>query len=161
MKKGISTFLVLLLAWLVIAGFNVTELILGGAVSVILAFIITKYVNYTFGLSAIWGIIKFVFVYIPVFIYKLVLANVDMAYRVLSPKLPINPGVVKVPTEIKSDFGKLVLANSITLTPGTLSMDVEDDGVLVHWVNVKGETKEEYQNNISGSFEKILGGIMK
>ncbi len=161
MKKGISTFLVLWIAWLVIAGFSVTELILGGVVSLILAFIITKYVNYSFGFSAIWHAVKFIFIYIPVFIYKLVLANLDMAYRVLSPKLPINPGVVKVPTEIKNDFGKLVLANSITLTPGTLSMDVEDDGVLVHWVNVKGETQKEHQENISGSFEKILGGIMK
>ena len=84
-----------------------------------------------------------------------------MAYRVLSPKLPINPKVVKVPTHLKSDFSKLVLANSITLTPGTLSLDVEDDYVLVHWVNAKTDEKEELQQHISKEFENILGGIEK
>lgn len=161
MKKGISTFLALWAIWILIAGFNVTEIILGGAVALILAFIVSKYVNYSFGFSIILGAFKFIFVYIPVFIYKLVIANLDMAYRVLSPKLPINPGIVKVPTDIKNDFGKLVLANSITLTPGTLSLDVEDGHVLVHWVNVKGSTEEEYKKEISQDFDKILGGIVK
>ena len=95
--------------------------------ALILSLLIARYVGYSFGLKGIAGAVKFVFVYIPVFLYKLVLANFDMAYRVLSPKLPINPRIVKVPTSLKSDFLKLVLANSITLTPGTLSLDVEDD----------------------------------
>ena len=161
MKKGISTFLALWIIWVVIAGFSITEIILGAAVSLILAFILTKYVNYSFGFSIIWRALKFIFIYIPVFIYKLILANLDMAYRVLSPKLPINPGIVKVPTEITNDFGKLVLANSITLTPGTLSLDVEEGGVLVHWVNVKGDSPKEYKEQISKDFEKVLGGIVK
>ena len=161
MKKGISTFLALWVIWILVAGFDVTEIILGGAVALILAFIITKYVNYSFGFSIIPRIIKFIFIYIPVFIYKLILANFDMAYRVLSPKLPINPKVVKVPTDLKSEFGKLVLANSITLTPGTLSLDVEDDAVLVHWVNAKTENPDECRESISKEFEKILGGIEK
>jgi len=84
-----------------------------------------------------------------------------MAYRVLSPKMPINPQIVKVPTALKSDFSKLILANSITLTPGTLSLDVEDDGVLVHWVNASGETGEDYQTQISREFESVLGGLEK
>lgn len=161
MKKGVSTFLVLWVVWILIAGFNVTEIVLGGAVSLILAVILSKYVNYSFGFSIILGFIKFVFIYIPVFIYKLIIANLDMAYRVLSPKLPINPKIVKVPTDIKSDFGKLVLANSITLTPGTLSLDVEDDHVLVHWVNAKSTEPNECREDISKDFEKVLGGITK
>ncbi len=161
MKKWISTFIVLWLVWVLIAGFELTEIILGGIAALILSFIISKHVNYSFGLSIVLRLLKFVFVYIPVFIYKLIIANFDMAYRVLSPRLPINPKVVKVPTDLKDDFSKLVLANSITLTPGTLSLDVEDDGVLVHWVNVKGETSEDYKKEISQSFEKILGGGAK
>ncbi len=161
MKKVISTFLVLLLIWVLIAGFEWTEVVLGAAVALILSIIISKYVNYSFGFKIVWLLIKFVFIYIPVFIYKLVLANLDMAYRVLNPKMPINPRVVKVPTNLKNDFSKLILANSITLTPGTLSLDVEEDGVLVHWVNAKGETGQEYKEQISQSFENILGGKEK
>ena len=161
MKKTLSTFFTLWVIWVLIAGFSWMEIILGGVVSIILALIISKYVNYSFGFSIILKAIKFIVIYIPVFIYKLVIANFDMAYRVLSPKLPINPGFVKVPTDIKNDFGKLILANSITLTPGTLSLDVEDDHVLVHWVNVKGDDEKSHQQNISKEFETILGGIVK
>ncbi len=161
MKKVISTFLVLLLIWVLIAGFDWMEVVLGAVVALILSIIISKYVNYSFGIKIVWQLVKFIFVYLPVFIYKLVLANFDMAYRVLSPKMPINPKIVKVPTNLKSDFSKLILANSITLTPGTLSLDVEEDGVLVHWVNVKGETEQDYKKNISQGFENILGGKEK
>ena len=161
MKKTISTFLVLLAIWVLLTGFNLMEFVLGAAVSLVLAIIISRFVNYSFGFGIILGLIKFIVIYIPVFIFKLVLANVDIAYRVLSPKLPINPGIVKVPTKLKSDFGKFVLANSITLTPGTLSLDVEDDEVIVHWVNVKGKTPDEHQSRISKTFEKLLGGIVK
>ena len=161
MKKTISTFLVLLAIWVLLTGFNWMEVVLGAAVSLVLAIIISRFVNYSFGFGIILGLIKFIVIYIPVFIFKLVLANIDIAYRVLSPKLPINPGIVKVPTKLKSDFGKFVLANSITLTPGTLSLDVEDDEVIVHWVNVKGKTPDEHQSRISKTFEKLLGGIVK
>ena len=158
MKKWISTFIVLWLVWVLIAGFELVEVIIGAAAALILSFIISKHANYSFGFSIIIKFIKFVFIYIPVFLYKLVIANFDMAYRVLSPKMPINPRFVKVPTNLKDDFSKLILANSITLTPGTLSLDVEEDGVLVHWVNAKGQSGEEYKKEISQSFEKLLGG---
>ena len=161
MKKRISAFIILWLVWVLIAGFELYDVLLGGAAALILSLIISRYVNYSFGFSAVVGLFKFIFIYIPVFLYKLVLANFDMAYRVLSPKLPINPRIVKVPTDLKGDFAKLVLANSITLTPGTLSLDVEDDGVLVHWVNAQGETGEDYKKAISQDFENILGGIAK
>lgn len=161
MKKGLSTFIVLWAVWLLIAGFSINELLLGGVVALILAFILTKHVNYSFNLAIIPGLLKFIFIYLPIFIYKLVAANLDMAYRVLSPKLPIRPAIVKVPTKIQSEMGKLVLANSITLTPGTLSLDAEDDHILVHWVNVQGTTADEHQSHISKSFENVLGGIFK
>lgn len=159
MKKFLSTFFVLWLIWLLIAGISVVEVILGGVAALVLAVIIVRYVSYSFNIGIFWWLIRFIVIYIPLFLYKLVLANIDMAYRVLSPSLPINPKVVLVPTNLKSDFSKLVLANSITLTPGTLSLDVTEEGVLVHWVNASGETGEDYQNQISREFENVLGGL--
>lgn len=158
MRKWISTFLILWLTWVLIAGFTLPEVLLGGAVALILSLLIARYVSYSFTLKGVAGLFKFIFVFIPVFLYKLVLANFDIAYRVLSPSLPINPRIVKVPTNLKSDFQKLVLANSITLTPGTLSLDVEEDGLLIHWVNAQGDSPEEYKKAISQDFETLLGG---
>ncbi|XFA98754.1 Na+/H+ antiporter subunit E [Candidatus Izemoplasma sp. B36] len=159
--KYFTAFITLLLVYLLLAGFQVDEVILGSMISAALAFILVKYINFSIDIFFPWKLVKFVFVYLPVFIWKLILANLDVARRVLSPKIPLNPGIVKIKTDLKGDIGKLTLANSITLTPGTLSIDVEDDFVYVHTIDVKGKTKEEKRKNISGSFEKILGGIFK
>lgn len=71
------------------------------------------------------------------FFYEMAKANFDVAYRVLSGK--INPGIVKIDPELKTDLGVTLLANSITLTPGTLSVDVDEKSneLYVHWINVK------------------------
>jgi multicomponent Na+:H+ antiporter subunit E len=56
--------------------------------------------------------------------------------------MPIRPGIVEVKPDIDSDMGKLILANSITLTPGTLSMDYIDDSLFIHWISVKEDPKD-------------------
>jgi len=95
-------------------------------------------------------------VYIPVFLWEMLKANIDVAYRVLHPKLPINPGLVKIKTNLKSEVGKTVLANSITLTPGTMTVDIKADHLYIHWINVKTKETEEATEIIAGRFEKIL-----
>lgn len=159
--KYVTTFLVLFIVYVLLSGFVLQEVILGAVVSLVLTILISRYVSYQIDASFPIKLVKFVFVYIPVFVWQLLLANLDVARRVLSPRIPLNPGIVEVKTELKGDFGKLALANSITLTPGTLSMDVKDDSVYVHTVDVKGETKEEKAKNIKHPFEKLLGGIFK
>ncbi len=103
----------------------------------------------------------FIFWYLPVFLWEVVKANVDVAYRVIHPKLPINPGIVKVKTTLKSDTALTFLANSITLTPGTLSVDIDKDrGVLyVHWIDVKTKDVEGATDIVVKRFERILRKI--
>lgn len=105
----------------------------------------------------------FVFYYLPVFLWECLKANIDVAYRVLHPNLPINPGIVKIKTSLKSDTGLTFLANSITLTPGTLSVDINrDDGVLyIHWIDVKAKDVEQATKIIASRFEKILKKIFE
>lgn len=86
------------------------------------------------------GIIRFP-ILLLVLLKEMIVANLDVAYRVLHPKMPIRPGIVEIEPGIRSEMGKLVLANAITLTPGTLSMDYIDDRIYVHWINVQ-EDKE-------------------
>ena len=159
--KYVATFLVLFASYILLAGFYVQELILGAIVSIILTIILAKLVNYTIDYRFPVKLLVFIFAYLPVFIWKLILSNIDVARRVLSPKIPLNPGFVKIKTDLKGDFGKLVLANSITLTPGTLSVDVDGEYIYVHTIDVKGKTLEENTENISGKFEKLLGVIFK
>jgi multicomponent Na+:H+ antiporter subunit E len=100
----------------------------------------------------------FVFQYVPVFLWECLKANIDVAYRVAHPKLPINPGIVKVKTKLKSETALTFLANSITLTPGTMSVDIDkDNGVLyIHWINVKEKDVEAATKVIVEKFEHIL-----
>jgi multicomponent Na+:H+ antiporter subunit E len=94
--------------------------------------------------------------YIPVFVWEMTKANFDVAYRVLHPKMPIKPGIVKVKTKLKSEMGKVFLANSITLTPGTFTIDLKDDFLYIHWINVRYKDVEKATQEIVGRFEKYL-----
>ncbi len=90
--------------------------------------------------------------------FWIVLANFDVLYRVVHPNLPIRPGIVKVKTSLKSDEAKTFLANSITLTPGTLTVDIIDDWLYVHWINVHEniDDTEAITREIAGRFEVTL-----
>ncbi len=77
--------------------------------------------------------------YIPWELWQIVLANFDVAYRVLHPKMPIDPRIIEFDTSLRSDFALTTLANSITLTPGTITIDVEPERgrFLVHAIAQK------------------------
>ena len=101
-------------------------------------------------------------VYIPVFFYYVIMANFDVVYRALHPKMPIKPGIVKIKTNLKTDSGITALANSITLTPGTLTVDLTKDGFLyVHWINVKSDDIEEATKFIAQRFEWFIKKIFE
>jgi multicomponent Na+:H+ antiporter subunit E len=94
--------------------------------------------------------------YFFVFIKALIVANFDVARRVITPSLPINPGIVKFKTKLTTNYSKMVLANSITLTPGTLSVDFIGDTFYIHWIDVQTTDPEEAFKEIAEPFEKIL-----
>lgn len=74
------------------------------------------------------------------FLYAMAKANLDVAWRVITGR--INPGIVRFNPNLATDFGRTFLANSITLTPGTLTVDVDDGSgdFYVHWINVTNES---------------------
>ncbi len=98
--------------------------------------------------------------YVPYLLVAIVRSNIDVALRVLRPTIPINPGVVRVRTKLRSRMGRMILANSITLTPGTLSVDIEGDLVCVHWIDVGTEDIDEATRSIVGGFERYLEVIL-
>ena len=100
--------------------------------------------------------------YLGSLLVALLRANLDMARRVLSPALPIRPVLVRINTSLRSDLGRLVLANSITLTPGTLTVDVEGDALLVHWIDCPpGTDIATATQTIASGFERHLRGFLQ
>lgn len=102
-------------------------------------------------------------VYVPVFAWHMIVANLDVAFRVLHPSCPVKPGIVKIRTSLKTDTAKAFLANSITLTPGTMSIDIDGEFLYIHWIDVQGDGDDIEANTkrISLKFEKYLRRIFE
>jgi multicomponent Na+:H+ antiporter subunit E len=100
---------------------------------------------------------------VVVFAWECAKANIDVASRVLNPRLPINPGIVKVRTILKSETALTFLANFITLTHGTFTVDIDrEEGFLyIHWIDVKTKDMEEASRIIVSKFERILKEVFE
>jgi len=103
----------------------------------------------------------FFLIYVPYFFYYCMKANLDVAVRVIHPDVPIRPGIVKVRTTLNSEMAKTFLANSITLTPGTLTIDIDGQDFYVHWINIDTDDAVRRTAEICGRFEPLLRRIFE
>lgn len=90
------------------------------------------------------------------FIVDETLAHVDVIKRILHPKTPVNPAIVKVPYNVETDYAKTAIACSITNTPGTVVVEIDekDKVFYVHWISAKTLEPEKARDYISKIFEK-------
>lgn len=101
-------------------------------------------------------VIYYYLMYLTIFLIELVKANVSVMLLVFSPRINIKPAIVEIKTELKSPIGRLALANTITLTPGTLVVDIKGDSLFIHWINISTTDPVEATEAIAGRFEKYL-----
>jgi multicomponent Na+:H+ antiporter subunit E len=94
------------------------------------------------GTPAQLGIIRPLFSYAPWLAKEIVESNIGVAKIILSPVMPLKRNLVRVPADQKSEIGRVILANSITLTPGTVSVRMEDNTILVHGLSVHGTAED-------------------
>ena len=160
--RYVTVFILSMIFWLMLTfEFKVPNLIVGAVASIITSAVFTRFfINNVYKLIQPHRYFWFL-VYLLVFIWECVKANVDVAYRVLHPAMPIRPGIVKVKTTLKSDLAKMLLANSITMTPGTISVDIIDDYLYIHWIYISSEDPEVYTPIITGAFEKYIKKIIE
>jgi multicomponent Na+:H+ antiporter subunit E len=95
------------------------------------------------------------------FFKELIKANLQVAYDVITPKFYMQPGIVKIPLDATTDLEITLLANLITLTPGTLSLDVSDDKkvLYVHAMYIKD--KDQFIQSVKTGFERRLLEILR
>jgi multicomponent Na+:H+ antiporter subunit E len=148
----IAKFILLFLVWIGLTNsLEIEELIVGAVVAFVVAKFFTKDDNMDFKKLVI-TYIKFT----PIFLKKLVESNIEVAKIVLNPKLPINTGIVKLKTELTSDHDKLLLANAITLTPGTITLELDNSDLYVHLLNVDSLDREVLQKEVVDALERSL-----
>ena len=157
-KTRFLSNLLLSFIWVALTGnFTILNFLFGFLLSFVIMWVISRNrwenVYFTRGPKLI-GFIFF-------FLYELIKANMQVAYDVITPRFYMKPGIIKIPLAAKTDLEITMLANLITLTPGTLSLDVSDDKkvLYVHAMYVKD--KEEFIEGIKNGFEKRLLEILR
>ena len=165
MKSKMVLFIVSLLVWCGLSwSVGWQHLLVGALVSILVAAAAGGlFVKRPHLLRHPMRYLYFVFGYIPLLVWEVLKANFDVAYRVLNPRLPIRPGIVRIRTRLRSETGLTFLANSITLTPGTMTVDIDqDEGILyIHWIDVRSTDVEEASRAIAGRFEPLLMKIFE
>ena len=161
-KAGLLNFIIMFLVWWALTWtMDPVTLRVGLLVAAGIALFISDFFPSDMVLLFSPRRIFWLLVYIPYFFYYVFKANLDVLYRVLHPDLPINPGIVKVRTNLTTDLGKTFLANSITLTPGTLTVDIEGEYLYIHWINVTSKDTEGATKIIVNKFENIIRRIFE
>lgn len=154
MVRAIGLYSALFGVWLLLSGFfspfflGLAVLCCGLVVAIVLRMDAVDRMPLPFGLN--WRL----FTYLPWLGWQIVVANIDVARRVLSPGLDIDPRLDWIPSGQKSDLGTAVYANSITLTPGTVSTSVEAGRILVHALSPHGLADLE-----QGAMDRRVSGI--
>lgn len=147
-------FVTTLIFWLLLNGsvapdVAVAGIVVAGVITMIFAEGLSFLSGYRFSPRATLG-------YFGFFFKELVVANLRMAQLVLNPALPVHPAFVRVRTRLTHPVGRLLLANSITLTPGTLTVEMAGEWLYVHWVVADTTDPEAATQAIVAGFEKYL-----
>ncbi|GAB6100294.1 monovalent cation/H+ antiporter subunit E [Halanaerocella petrolearia] len=166
-KEDLFAFIILYAVWIALSGnLSFSSLILGLIITGTIEFVIvhssfTRVLSKKFITKSLFFILYSIFVAIEV-----VIASYKVAYYVINPNSSFKSGIVKVPIKLgrKDKLIKLtILANTITLTPGTVTIDsdINSKGLYVHWLNIKSDDNKEIRGLILGNFEKIIRRIFE
>ena len=153
----LNLWLTLMLIWVIANGTLALDTLITGVV--VCAGIALAFASFARVYSVIrWSpkVILYYLMYLGVFLVELTKANLNVMRLVFSPRIDIEPGIVEIKTSLQSPIGRLALANSITLTPGTLVVDIKDDSLFIHWINVSATDPVAATEEISARFEKYL-----
>lgn len=167
-EKMTITWLAILVFWLFVSGkLTWQNFLVGGLVAIFVSIIMHE--NLTDDLRLKGNIVKkvlyIIFIRIPeyifIMVFELIESNLQVAKHAVF--LDINPSIVRIETDLKSDTGTTILANSITLTPGTLTVDVkkklDKTYLYVHWLDATSLDKEKAGSEIKGDLERWLKKI--
>jgi len=144
---------VLAFLWMFIkVSYDPISFIKGYIFGLLVIFVLRRYFHSRFYLFRLWSFVKLIFL----FIKELVLSNISIVKIVLKPNLDMRPAIFAMETELTEDWQITLLSSLITLTPGTLVIDVSEDNktLFIHAMNI-GEIEDEI-NSIKNSFEKAI-----
>lgn len=156
MKNRFLSNILLTFIWVSITGdFQFSNYVFGFLLSFAILYIITQ------GDPKYFKIIPKLVIFIFFFLFELIKANLQVAFDVITPKFYMTPGIVKVPLDAETNLEITLLANLITLTPGTLSLDVSEDRKVLYVHSMYITDKDEFIKDIKNGFERRLLEILR
>ncbi|MGF1556809.1 Na+/H+ antiporter subunit E [Paucihalobacter sp.] len=127
----------------------------------ILSFLILWIITLSNGDEKYFRLVPKIIFFFLFFLYELIKANIQVAFDVVTPKFYMKPGIVKLPLDAKTDIEITLLANLISLTPGTLSLDVSNDRKVLYVHAMYISDKEKFIRDIKQGFERRLLDILR
>ena len=168
MKQKFLTFIIAFAIWIIFAGKITSDvLIIGiGAGLITTVFfhnMLLRSINHPKGWFNYFRVLLVVIVFIPVFFYEVLVAALKVSRHVIEKKPSFCPGIVKVKTKLTNITAITILANLITLTPGTLTLDfdIAERAYYIHWIDVKTREEAEARKEIIERFERWLEVIFR
>ncbi|MCX8001121.1 MAG: Na+/H+ antiporter subunit E [Anoxybacillus mongoliensis] len=137
--------------------FDGASFIIGYMIGLLIIFMLRRFFHSRFYLVPVFVMIKLLFI----FFKELILSNIAVAKVVMKRRLTIQPAIFALPTELKKEWEITVLAMLITLTPGTLVLDVSDDGNTLYIHALNSPDVHEAIKSIKQSFEKTIMEVSK
>lgn len=162
-----SRLLVFILSFLVWVGMtsirDIQEILAGLVVALLVTLLAGHFLLTTEKQKHLFHRLLMAIIYFFKFLWEMVKANIHVAYLVVHPGVPIKPGIVRIKSNLTKDAAITVLTNSITLTPGTLTIDVnpETKDIYVHWIDVETTDVDEATQKIGGKFEDRLTEVFE
>lgn len=147
MKRWPVIGVTLAVLWLFVRGvelgvdYIIGEFLIGLLIGLPIAFVFRRFYAERFALAGTIRVLPAVAAYLALFVKELLVANLDVVYRVLSPSMPIDPDVVAIPLRVETDAAVTTIANSITLTPGTLTMDYDEESNTLYVHGITGKDR--------------------
>lgn len=154
MLHAISLSAVLAGLWLLLSGHYEPLLLFLGVASVILVLLVALRMDVVDHEGHPVHLTLKCLTYWPWLGWEIIKANIDVAYRIIRPDLPISPTVVRVKASQRTEVGKVIYANSITLTPGTVSMNMEGDQITVHALS-----REAAESLLDGEMDRRVSEV--
>lgn len=136
---------------------SATSFVIGYLIGVILIFMMRRFFPERFYTARLWAAFKLTLI----FFRELALSNISVLRLVIRPKLDIHPMIFALPTDLKHNWEITLLSSLITLTPGTIVLNVSDDQrtLYIHAIDV--DDVEEAIDSIKNSFEKAIKEVSR
>jgi multicomponent Na+:H+ antiporter subunit E len=139
--------------WMFLSGsFQASTFLVGYLLGLTMLFMTRRFFSSRFYMDRVWAVIKLILL----FLKELILSNISVLKLIVKPQMPIRPAIFALPTVLEKDWEITLLSSLITLTPGTVVLDISDDNKTLYIHSIDFEDIDEAVNSIKNTFESAI-----